>query len=237
MKRSKCGFTLVELMIVMAIITVLVAILLPALHTAREHAIRLNCQSNCRQLLTAVFAYAADNQEAMPFPNWDGGGKTQYAAAGWLYNAPIQPNQDDVRTGTLYRYLTTTQIYHCPAHVPPYSSGPSENLTSWLMNGAISDYGGNWPVGTAMIHRITTFRPDSIVFWEADEQITGTGAPWNDGSSFPFEAGITRRHFDHGASMGCFDGHVEWWSQADYAYQVNQAPGRLWCNPDSANGH
>jgi len=33
--------------------------------------------------------------------------------------------------------------------------------------------------------------------------------------------------------MGCFDGHVEWWSQADYAFNLKPVPGRLWCNLDS----
>lgn len=240
-RKSEGAFTLVELMIVIAIIAVLIAILLPILHAAREQAMRLKCESNCRQLLTAVSAYASDNLELMPFPNWTGGSPSTFLGQGWLYTPPIQSLQSDVQTGSLYRYLNNTEVFHCPLHTPPFSAGPSEFLTSWLMNGAICDYGTNWPAGGALIHRITAFHSDSIVFWEADEQLVDAGPmaiyAWNDGSSFPLEAGITRRHLDHGASMGCFDGHVEWWSQADYAFNLNQSPGRLWCNLDSANGH
>lgn len=55
------GFTLVELLIVIAIIAVLIAILLPALNRAREAAHSTACLSNLRQMGVAVVLYAHDN--------------------------------------------------------------------------------------------------------------------------------------------------------------------------------
>lgn len=53
--RSPCpshsrGFTLIELLAVIAIVGVLVALLLPAMQSARESARRVHCRNNIRQL-------------------------------------------------------------------------------------------------------------------------------------------------------------------------------------------
>jgi prepilin-type N-terminal cleavage/methylation domain-containing protein/prepilin-type processing-associated H-X9-DG protein len=66
------GFTLIELLVVIAIIAILAALMLPALSHAKGRAQGSYCLSNGKQMMTAVFLYASDNNELFP-PNPDDG--------------------------------------------------------------------------------------------------------------------------------------------------------------------
>jgi prepilin-type N-terminal cleavage/methylation domain-containing protein/prepilin-type processing-associated H-X9-DG protein len=65
--RRRCGFTLVELLVVIGIIAVLVGILLPALNASRAQARSVACMNNMHQVATAVLAYADANLTRLPY--------------------------------------------------------------------------------------------------------------------------------------------------------------------------
>ena len=61
-RESERGFTLIELMIVVAIIAILAGILIPNFVNARSQAQTAACESNLRSIATALELYYADNQ-------------------------------------------------------------------------------------------------------------------------------------------------------------------------------
>lgn len=118
------GFTLVELLVVMAVIGLLVALLLPAVQMAREAARRTACQNNLRQLGVALQNYH-DQIRVLPF-GWNTHG------TGWsamiLPQLELQPLYDtllfsdtaswangpnEVAAGTLL------SVFRCPSMAQP----------------------------------------------------------------------------------------------------------------------
>jgi prepilin-type N-terminal cleavage/methylation domain-containing protein len=107
------GFTLLELLTVIATIAILASLLLPVLGKAKIKAQRTTCLSNLRQLCAAWMLYADDNHgflpESYPFNNpdvWVQGDMTKADEAG---------NADLIRAGKLFAYNNSIGIYHCPA--------------------------------------------------------------------------------------------------------------------------
>jgi prepilin-type N-terminal cleavage/methylation domain-containing protein len=78
--KNRKGFTLIELMIVIAIIGILAAMAIPNFKKAREQAREKACYSNIRVLLGAIEMYNMDHSEMMDTPDQD----SLTGAAGYL---------------------------------------------------------------------------------------------------------------------------------------------------------
>ena len=64
--ERKVGFTLVELLVVIAVIGILVSLLLPAIHAARSSARRTECFNHMRQIGIAIHNYTSAHKGNLP---------------------------------------------------------------------------------------------------------------------------------------------------------------------------
>ena len=65
--RRHTGFTLIEMLVVVAILSLLIAILLPVLNQAKLHARQAACKGNLRQVGVAIHMYAEDFDDTIPY--------------------------------------------------------------------------------------------------------------------------------------------------------------------------
>ncbi len=133
---TRRAFTLVELLVVITIIGILIALLLPAVQSAREAARRTQCGNNLKQLALAALSH---EQSARHFPSggwgwgWVGDPDHGYDIAqpgGWVFNIlPFmdQRNLHDLQSGTTgvarataaWKMLgTPIALINCPSRRP-----------------------------------------------------------------------------------------------------------------------
>jgi prepilin-type N-terminal cleavage/methylation domain-containing protein/prepilin-type processing-associated H-X9-DG protein len=114
---TRCGFTLIELLVVIAVIGTLVALLLPALGTARESARRTQCLNNLRQMVVAAHMHVDAHDGSYPIAYYDDNeGTTSYNYC-WDLTTITELNQPPVIVaGLLWGEDTTPlEIHQCPS--------------------------------------------------------------------------------------------------------------------------
>jgi len=109
----RAAFTLVELLVVIAVIVILVSILVPAFTLAREGAHRATCQSNLKQIGFGLIQYSQDNDEIL-ISDWYGTNST--------IGPEITPPEGTVPGSykwmdAVYPYLKNEQVFTCPSAV------------------------------------------------------------------------------------------------------------------------
>jgi prepilin-type processing-associated H-X9-DG protein len=129
MKRFETAFTLVEMLVIIAVIGVLAALLLPTLGRAKESARATACLSNLRQVGTALQLYVQDHDNRLPV----------------MYDALISTNGPSTNTATidivLTNYLGSRNILRCRSdNKDLFEQTGSSYAWNSLLNGQDADH-------------------------------------------------------------------------------------------------
>jgi len=207
--RKTDAFTLIELLVVIAIIALLMAILLPALHRAKEQGQRATCLSNVKQLTLAWILYAQENEDRIVNGStfFSRTGEPAWIGARWQVSGTPEELRKHLMEGVLYKYCENVDIYRCPTGIR------GEVLTYAIvdaLNGATSIPGTK----DLMIKRLSQVRRqgERFVFIDEGKISPDSWTVYYDRESWWDQP--TVRHGD-GTNFSFVDGHSEYWKWRD----------------------
>ncbi|TVQ54672.1 MAG: type II secretion system protein [Phycisphaerales bacterium] len=192
--RGRCGFSLIELIVVLAVVTILTSLLMPALTRLRENVHKVVCSSNLRQIAIATSMYSRDHYDQLPptanLSQSDGVWEPHELMAARMPRSSQEGSWDGF--GILYhlQYCGSHECFYCPSHTGQHPI--SRYAQDWFSD---SDsliytnyhYSGDRDWETGM--RRFMFRPASLIIATdglrtADDvnHRFGTNAAYGDGS-------------------------------------------------------
>jgi prepilin-type N-terminal cleavage/methylation domain-containing protein/prepilin-type processing-associated H-X9-DG protein len=144
--RASRAFTLVELLVAIAIIAILGGLLLSALGRAKASAQALSCRNNLRQWGTATLLYVADNKDFLP-PEGDSTPDDNCTNTGWYIQLPQQLNltrYHDMPWRTNADADLGHTIWICPSNPRRCNaSSKTNNLFHYCLNDHVNGTGTN----------------------------------------------------------------------------------------------
>lgn len=208
--RTFSGFTLIELMVVVAIIATIAAMLMPAISMVQGSARSLKCGSNLKQVYIGALAYAQDHEDSLPPAHLNFGGTfdqfwfdrvAPYADTGEKGAAAGNKNYGINRT---FRLKRTSVVWGCPNN--PYLRSPVTNANNYRVG-----YGMNHQLQRPVNTRVSfNYHPTNYaVFKTASLTHTSTRPLFCDSQEARYLTNSSTKPRHKGKLAGVFcDGHV-----------------------------
>ncbi len=176
MLKRRNAFTLVELLVVIAVLGLLVAILLPAVQAAREAARRSQCLNHLKQLGLALLNHESAHN-SFPSGGWDWNTPPSYVGsspavgaeqqAGWGFQVlPFLEASDVWKSGPIEAIGTPQAVFFCPSRRGPQTIMMPDNyeppLTGNEITHALCDYAASNREGDGIIRRFKPVRLNEV---------------------------------------------------------------------------
>ncbi len=233
---------MIELLVVVAIIAVLVAILLPALNSAREKAKRITCASMLKQWGNVFSMYCDDNSDW--YPDCSEGIFAQYGDSGGQYFPQIMERVMIAHISQ--QYEMARKMFFCPDTDRKYIEGnapgldlngyytPTDPPTTHMWVGYFFIAGGRTPQNVSWLegntcHHSIARRQNEIADLDCSRWPIMADMFRSD-TSLMMPHGVGRR----GGSNSLFqDGHVEWFDATELSVGRSEATRKyLWYDPE-----
>lgn len=209
------GFTLVELLVVLAVMAMLAALFLPVLAQARERARQSTCLSNLRQIGQAHLLYLQDWDER--FPDW--------VTSGPPRSQPFGPYR--FWTEYLQPYLRSQALFRDPSAQWPPKVAEIQKLAQYALVtwgrhgwGTRDDPYWNWPSSALSLAGV--LRP-------ADTMVVADGWTTTDWS------GMDLLRHGEGLNAGFVDGHARWLARGEFWRLDTDGRGYYWMHYAAAD--
>lgn len=214
--QNRRAFSMVELLVVMAVIAILAGLLLPAISKSKVKAEELGCQNNLKQLNLAWTMYADDNADLLV--NNHGVPETLALHQTWANNVLDWTNSVDntnpalLTEAKLGPYANrSTRIFKCPSDRIPAPNG--ERIRSMSMNAMVGNPGeltNRFNPLYVQFYKKTQVPQSSTIFVFLDEQADTL----NDGFFVNVLeenawGNLPGSYHNGGANLSFADGHVE----------------------------
>jgi prepilin-type processing-associated H-X9-DG protein len=223
-RKPHCGFTLMEIVLVIAIIIVLAALLIPALSSAKSRARRVECQTRFRQWAVGFLQYPDDHDGNVPREGYDDTGNVQWNNWNAVRSARSQDvwynalsNYVGVPSASSYssfdsrpRFYDSSSLFQCPSAVIPDTSLPIA-FFSMAMNSQFIDPPDNFP--TTRIERITSPSHTVLFFdnlMERERRVAQQQAWDNLGQPAAMASRFAGARHGKGGNIAFADGSVRW---------------------------
>jgi prepilin-type processing-associated H-X9-DG protein/prepilin-type N-terminal cleavage/methylation domain-containing protein len=163
--RRARAFTLVELLVVVAVIAILAALLFPVLAQAREKGRQITCASNLKQLGNAIQMYTQDYGGEYPYNVRNRRRQPGEAEGRVFWVEPVYPY---VKTGKSVDQASGVHsyagVFHCPSD--DSTDGPSYSFNAWFVDAGVREELVPRPAETVILaEKRGTVPQEALVWW------------------------------------------------------------------------